>query len=392
MISHTIARQIDGSIVEIEIKNGLISNINYPLFNENKQHSFPWVTSGLFDLQVNGALGTSFNDPFASIDGISKAIAHCVSNGMTGILATLVTSDRESIVQSLHLLEKTRSANKLSHDVIEGYHIEGPAISPLDGYRGAHPKEHIRVPSANEYENWLAASNNRIKLITVAPELPGVTDWITQLVRDGINVAIGHTAANYDQIKKAVVAGAKLSTHLGNGCASSIDRHNNPLWSQLAEDGLITSLIIDGYHLSETFIRTVFKCKKPGKVILTCDSSPLAGMPPGFYSLWNKNLEIDINGKVLIPNTPYLAGSGHFLNHCVGVAMNMNEWEATEIIKAASCVPREILGMQPRQIAIGHRADLVLWEGKSFTCSKVQKVCVSGHWCQLKNETGPSFL
>lgn len=387
MVFRLLAKQLDEKLVEIDIDKSLIKNVNLSFSNEKKLDSLPWVTTGLFDLQVNGALGTSFNDPFASIADISKAIGQCVSHGMTGILATLVTTDRVSIVRSLELLERAREADPLVENVIEGYHIEGPAISHLDGYRGAHPEEHVRVPCIGEYRQWLLASNNRIKLVTVAPELPGVIDWIPHLIRDGITVAIGHTAANYEQIKQAVLAGAKLSTHLGNGCASSIHRHNNPIWAQLAEDGLFSSLITDGYHLSEPFVRTVLKCKKPGKIVLTCDSSPLAGLPPGIYKLWDKSTEIDSRGRVVIPNSPYLAGSGHFLDYCIGTALKMEEWEPSEIIKAASSIPREILGLQPRQISKGHRADLVLWKGPSLICSKVQEVCVSGRWFQSRNET-----
>lgn len=382
MDSHVIAKQIDGRIIEIHIKNGLIVDLSNPCLKKIDDNLLPWITSGLFDIQVNGSLGTSFNDPFAKNDDIIKAVSHCVSHGMTKILATLITNDSYSIIKSLELIERARKISLLCHDVIGGYHIEGPAISPQDGFRGAHPKEHIRVPSINEYEAWKAASNNRIKIVTVAPEMPGVLNWISQMVHDGITVAIGHTNANFDQIKKAVSAGAKLSTHLGNGCASLVDRHNNPLWCQLAEDGLISSLIIDGRHLSEAFVRTVFKCKKPGKIILTSDCSPLAGLPSGNYSLWNKSVEIDSTGNVLIPNTSYLAGSGHFLNHCVETAMKMKEWDDIEILKAASCIPRKIIGLKPSKIAKGYLADFVLWEGRSLICSKVQKVCVSGRWFQ----------
>lgn len=386
------AKQIDGLIVEISINEQSIENISYLKKNNPQFDALPWVTCGLFDLQVNGALGISFNEPRNQTLDISKAVRHCVAHGMTGILATLVTTDRGSFSQSLELLERTRMIDPLVEKVIEGYHIEGPAISPMDGYRGAHPLEHVRVPCRTEYLEWLAASNNRIKLITVAPELPGVLEWIQQLVSDGITVAIGHTSASSDQIRRAVKAGARLSTHLGNGCASSIDRHDNPIWPQLAESNLTSALIIDGYHIPEALAKSVLKCKGPSKIILTCDASPLAGLPTGIYSLWNKTLEIDRTGRVIVPDTPYLAGSGHFLDHCLGITLNLGEWNASEILDAATGNPRKLLGLEPRSLTQGNRADLVLWQGSSLAKSNVQAVCVSGHWYNSGNEPIPTFM
>jgi N-acetylglucosamine-6-phosphate deacetylase len=374
------ARTVDKKVIRIEIKNQKISDIFFLLDQNIDSNSLPWVTSGLFDLQVNGALGISFNNPNATMSDYSKVIQHLILNGMTGILATLITTDRNSFSNSLALLEKTRKAIPLIEKVVEGYHMEGPAISPKDGYRGAHPIEHVRIPSSSEYKEWLAASNNRIRLVTVAPEIPGVLEWIQQLVSDGITVAIGHTSASSRQINDAVMAGAKISTHLGNGCESSIHRHENPIWPQLSNDCLAASLITDGHHLPEPFLRTVLKVKKPGKLVLTCDASPLAGLPAGEYYLWNKTLNVDSDGRVLVPNTPYLAGSGHFLGRCLQIALKLNEWDEVEVVKAASQVPRMLLGLDPHFFDIGSPADFILWQGPSFARSTIQKVCVSGEW------------
>lgn len=387
-----MARDPKGSVLEVQVHDSLVFGVSPSQLPTGEADALPWITRGLFDLQVNGALGVSFNDPQAPLEDISRAVRHCVANGMTGILATLVTTDRDSISQSLDRLEKARQADPLVEKVIEGYHIEGPAISPLDGYRGAHPSEHVRVPSRGEYEEWKAASNNRLKLITVAPELPGVPEWIAQLTHDRITVAIGHTAADSLEIQRAVLAGARISTHLGNGCASLIDRHSNPIWPQLAEARLASSLILDGYHVPEPFARTVFRCKPPGNLILTCDASPLAGLPPGEYSLWGKTLHIDPEGRVVVPGTPYLAGSGHFLNHCLRNALGSAEWLASDILDAATSVPRSILGLPQRELAVGQQADLVLWRGPCLAKARVEAVCVLGEWHFQEHEPRKPIL
>ena len=117
--------------------------------------------------------------------------------------------------------------------------MEGPYISPEDGARGAHRREDISPPSVDDFRRRQAAAGGRIRLVTVAPEVPGVLPVIEQLVKDGVRVAIGHTAASPQQVRDAVSAGATMSTHLGNGCAQMLPRHPNFLWEQLAADELM---------------------------------------------------------------------------------------------------------------------------------------------------------
>lgn len=392
-IRNVVARTLTGDVVEFTVDGNAIRNLSKICIPSAKAEDLPWVTQGLFDLQVNGSLGISFNNPDIQYEDICKVISHCLSHGMTGILATLVTTDRNSFRRSLEALEKARRHDPVIAKVIAGYHIEGPAISALDGYRGAHPAHHTRVPTRQEYAEWMEASHGMVRMVTLAPEREGSIDWIKDLVRDGIRVAIGHSAATPEQIDCAAQAGVTISTHLGNGCAAFIDRHQNPIWPQLADERLVPSIITDRYHIPESVIRTICKVKGANKVILTCDASPLAGLMPGIYQMWEKNFEVHENGKVTVPGTPYLAGSGHYLDDCVKQTSQLNIWKPFEIIAAASSNPLRELGLPDQNIQEGQSADFILWQGGSAEWKpEIADVCFSGRWVDRNHEASRTFL
>lgn len=349
-------------------------------FEDSGTQPYPWITPGLFDLQVNGALGISFNDPTITVEGIRRVVDRVLNHGMTGILATLITASNDDIVGALEKIESARSADPVVRKVIAGYHIEGPAISPVEGYRGAHPARWVRVPTAQEYKTWQESAHGLIKLITVAPEIPGALAWIELLVNNGVTVALGHTGSDASSIQAAVALGARLSTHLGNGCASNIDRHANPIWPQLVDNKLLASVIADGHHIPEAFLRAVLRCKRPGNLVLTCDSSALAGCPPALYHMWERPIEVMSDGRVTIPGTQYLAGSGHFLDHCLRHAWMLDEWTPQDILHAATDAPRRLLGLPCIGLRLGDPADLVLWSGNALSEAKPTAVCLAGCW------------
>src|SRR5207249_5312166 len=168
---------------------------------------------------------------------------------------------------------------------------------------------HVRPPDWFEFRRLQDAAGGRIRLVTLAPEMPGALEFIQKLVDSGVVAALGHTAANAAQIRDAVAAGARLSTHLGNGCHAMLPRHDNHLWPQLAADELTASLICDGRHLPRDVVRCFFRMKPAGRVILTCDASPLAGLAPGRYREWDQDLEVQRDGNVVVPGTIYLGRS-----------------------------------------------------------------------------------
>lgn len=293
---------------------------------------------GLFDIQVNGGLGVSFNSPTLTATGVRTVAELLQGRGVTGFLPTLITGPPESLAHGFRTLESARETDPFLERMIPGYHLEGPYISPQDGYRGAHPLHHIREPDWDEFRRWNDAAGGRIRLVTLAPEVPGGLRFIERLAEAGIVVALGHTAADGATIRDAVKAGVKLSTHLGNGCPALLARHPNPIWDQLAEDGLWASVIADGHHLPRTVLQTILRAKP--NVVLTSDLSSLAGLVPGRYRDWEQDLEVTADGRVLLAGTPYLAGAGRFLDECVTVAAEIVGKETARTM--AADLPRKL--------------------------------------------------
>jgi N-acetylglucosamine-6-phosphate deacetylase len=244
---------------------------------------------------------------------------------------------------------------------IPGFHLEGPYISPVQGYRGAHPEQYIRLPDWNEFSEFQQAARNGIRLITVAPEMEGAIPFIKKCRETGVVVSLGHHNGSPEIIEQAVEAGASLSTHLGNGCANEINRHHNPLWPQLSNDGLSISIISDGSHLTREEVRTFYKVKGAGGTILVSDALSFAGLPPGEYEKDGMTYLLT-KDVVKFPSENVLAGAAMPISRCVGNIMKFTGCGLKEAIQMASTNPARLLGLDNLgEISQGKRADLVLF-------------------------------
>jgi N-acetylglucosamine-6-phosphate deacetylase len=333
-----------------------------------------WVAPALFDLQINGCRGISFNSPKLTFEGVRTVVDECRTHGIGGLLPTLVTNSSAALTHGFTTLCRAIETDPVVAAAVPGFHLEGPFIAGDDGPRGAHPKAHVRDPDPDEFLRWQDAAGGRIRLVTLAPERPGALRFIEELTKAGVVVAIGHTAATPAQVRDAVKAGAKLSTHLGNGSHAMLPRHDNYVWEQLAADGLWASLIPDGFHLPDSLIRVILKVKSPARTIITCDASSLAGLPPGRYREWDTEFEVQPGGKVVVPGTPFLAGSGVFTDACIPIVMRATGVSLKDAIDMASAHPRELLGLPPWDLTAESKAPLVLfdWEpGGAFVVREV---------------------
>jgi len=244
---------------------------------------------------------------------------------------------------------------------IPGFHLEGPFISPEKGFRGAHLEKYIRKPDWNEFAELQQAAKNKIKLITVAPEIEGAVPFIQNCSREGVIVSLGHHNGNAEQIEKAVDAGATLSTHLGNGCANMIDRHNNPIWPQLSEDRLSVTIIADGFHLNKQEVRTFYKAKGIDRTILVSDALDLAGLEPGEYTRWERTVLLTPD-VVKFPAENVLAGAAAPITTGISNIMKFTGCSLGDAIQMASTNPAKILQLNDRgEISPGKRADLILF-------------------------------
>jgi N-acetylglucosamine-6-phosphate deacetylase len=299
------------------------------------------TSPGFIDLQVNGFAGVDFNDPSLTAEQVHAAMAAMRRTGVTACLPTLITSPFERFAQCARTLVRTQHAGVL------GLHMEGPYISAEDGARGAHAREHVRAASLDDFERRQDAAEGRIRILTVAPEVPGVLPLVEHVVSRGVRVSIGHTAATPEQIQAAVSAGATLSTHLGNGIAQLIPRHPNVIWEQLASDALTATLIVDGHHLPPSTVKAMVRAKTPARVILVTDATAAAGQPPGEYELSGTRVRLDETGRVAVPGQPNLAGSALSLDRAVANTVRFTGLSLEEVVPMVTRQPAQYLGVQP---------------------------------------------
>lgn len=285
-----------------------------------------------------------------------------------------MTNSHEALIHGLTTLRRAVESDPDLARALPAIHVEGPYLSPEDGPRGAHPRQHIRPPDWDEFRQFQDAAGGLIRLMTLAPEHEGALAFIERLAASGVVVALGHTAATGPRIRDATSAGARLSTHLGNGSHAMLPRHENYIWEQLADDRLWASIIADGHHLPASVVKCIVRVKTPARTVLTCDASPLAGLPPGRYSQWGQDFDILPSNKVVVAGTPYLAGSGAFADRCVGNAIPFAGVSLADAVDMAGARPRELLGLPARRLEVGMPAELMLFdwaEGEEFRVQQV---------------------
>lgn len=315
------------------------------------------VAPAFWDVQNNGRLGRSFADPTLSREAIREVLYAQPGLGVARVCPTLITAPMSDMMAALRNLAEAIREDPLLDRMIPGVHLEGPMISPLDGYRGAHPIGAVRDLAPDDVDALSEAVDGRISILTLAPERPGAIGVIERAVARGIVVALGHTAADGKAIRAAVDAGARLSTHLGNGIRAELPRHPNPIWEQAGEDRLFASLIADDHHLAPCVLRTLARAKTPERCLLVSDASPLAGLPPGVYGDW----AVSPDGRVVVAGTEYLAGSNRDL------VFALNHWRAvtgarvSEAIPVVADNPARLLGHPVPRLETGESADLVLF-------------------------------
>ncbi len=356
---------IDGKPVSIVVKNGRIAEVNRISELPAGQDKY-FVAPGLIDNQVNGFMGVSFLSEIGgdlTLEKVQKATRALWEKGVTTYLATLTSNSNAELLNLFTKFGKFRNDKSLLGSVA-GFHLEGPYISPLEGYRGAHTPKYIRKPDWDEFMKLYAASGNAIMNVTVAPEVEGAMDFIKKCTEKGIVVALGHHNADAEVLNKAVANGAKISTHLGNGCANMINRHLNPLWPQLANDNLSISIICDGFHLNAEEIRVFYKVKGSEKTIITSDVVEFGGMAPGNYKVWDgSEIELTPEGKLMYPAEQVLYGGASALDRGARHVMNVTGCSLADAIKMASTNPAELYGLNDRgSIEVGKRADLILFK------------------------------
>lgn len=345
--------------IDITIDGPLIASITPVECPETEVAALPYVAPGFFDIQVNGYAGSWFSSPHLTVQQVADTTQALVNRGIAQFFPTLITASFEALHHGFTTLQKACGSVPLVNDCVVGYHLEGPYISAEDGPRGAHPIKHVRGTDYDEFSRLQDAAGGRIRLITLAAEATNATTFIRKVKEQGVMVAIGHTAATSDQIRAAVDAGATLSTHFGNGAHGMLPRHPNYLWDQLADERLWASVIADGWHVPQSVLKCVTKCKTLERTVLTCDVSGFAGCAAGVYSEGDVDVEVLNDGRLVVAGQrQYLAGSGATTGDCIVHMMKACEISLAEAVRMATSNPEKLTGREISLLAATHVATL----------------------------------
>ncbi len=334
-----------GKTLDIEVCNGKVRDITSVTRRKAIGSATTIIAPTLFDIQVNGVNGIDLQGDTITPPDFRTITDHMASWGVSHWVPTFVTSSINDMEKGCRAYIEAL-ADPIVAAAAPGLHLEGPNISTLDGPRGAHPIKHVKPPLLSDFNKLYKAAQSRILYVTIAPELPGAIPFIKSLVKRGVAVSLGHHNATAEQITKAVDAGATLSTHLGNGAASMIHRHQNILWPQLADDRLHASLIADLHHLPIPALKTFTRVKGPNRTVLVSDCVHLTGLKPGNYDIFEGKVELLKNGKICLSGTDLLAGSGLHLIEGVCNTAKHTDLTLQQAFACATTVPAKLLGQR----------------------------------------------
>jgi N-acetylglucosamine-6-phosphate deacetylase len=311
-----------------------------------------WVVPGFVDIHVHGGGGAGYMT--TDQDEALRAFAFHRRHGTTTSVASLVTGTIDEIAAVAGSL-----ADLVADGVLAGIHLEGPFLSRARC--GAHDPRLLRTPDPKALRLMLAAGRGTIRMVTVAPELPGGIDLIRQVADAGAIAAIGHTNATYVEARAALDAGASVATHLFNAMRGVHHREPGPVTAALESDRVAVELINDGVHLDPAVVELAFRVAGPDRVALITDAMSAAGMGDGMYPLGPMQVRVS-DGVAKLADGDSIAGSTLTLNAAVRRAVVEIGIPITDAVTAASTTPARLLGLGDRIGALepGKTADLVV--------------------------------
>lgn len=265
---------------------------------------------GWIDLQINGYAGVDFNSPGLVPEAVKAVTERLNADGTAGYLPTLVTGDPEMLIANVRAVMEARRRYAVCEKSILGFFLEGPFISPRPGAVGTHPVEWVREPDMGLFERFQDAAEGTIRMVNVAAEVPGAAQFVRELAGNGITVSLGHQlACSPADVAPCIEAGAKAFTHLGNGIPNEIGRHDNIIYTALAEDRATVMFIPDGHHLPDTMLKLYFRAVPLGRLVAVSDAQYPAGMPPGEYKVCGADARLEPSGLLWNPARNCLVGA-----------------------------------------------------------------------------------
>ena len=318
------------------------------------------VVPGFVDVHIHGAGGHDVMEATpAALDCITSTVAR---HGTTSILATTVTAPVDETCKSLEGIAQYIRSHEHQENTglaaeILGIHLEGPFISKTR--RGVHPSDSITRPSIEILDKFRAASDGLIRILTVAPEIPGALDLIRAAVTNGIVAAIGHTDADYEQARAAIQAGARHAVHFYNAMRPFSHRDPGVIGAVLTEPDVTAEIIADGIHVAGPAIQVLLGTKGFDTVLLASDGTAATGMPDGNFRLGN--FEVTVKDGVCRNSEGKLAGSTLTLDRALRYIVSLGV-PLIDALRMATILPARRLGLAGKKgiIAIGADADLVV--------------------------------
>ena len=354
----------------ILIEDGRIASIHSRTVSESPATSgdqvldYPNATlsPAFFDVHIHGAAGHDVME--ATPEALSTIGRLLASHGTGSYLATTVTAPVDATLQSLSGLAKLLAHPPAPTDTITwpiGIHLEGPFLSHAK--RGVHPPELLLAPDIAIFDRFYEAAEGQVRLITLAPELPGATELAAHATSRGVRVSVGHSNATAAETRAAIAAGAVSATHTFNAMRPLDHREPGILGVVLTTDSLFAELICDGIHNTAEMVKIWWRCKGPERAILVTDSMSATGMPEGEYSLAGFKIQV-ANGKASFGDV--LAGSVLTLDRALANFLSFTGATVEQGLRLLTANPAAMTGLsnQAGSLAIGQPANLVVVDAK----------------------------
>jgi N-acetylglucosamine-6-phosphate deacetylase len=351
----------------ISVEDGLIASVT--LDDGATDDSLPYVAPGFVDVHVHGWGGHDAMAGRAALDGMSRGL---LRKGVTSFLPTAVTASMQDLTAFAATVREWQPFAPEDGAEPLGFNLEGPFLA--ESKRGAHDAAHLRAPadvSPMELEPLL----DGLRVVTIAPELPGALELIGMLAARGVVVSLGHSAATANQAEAGYAAGARSTTHLFNAMTGVDHRHPGLAVAALLENDAWVELIADGIHVDPALWPLIRRLKKADRLLLVSDALPLAGTDATQGTVGGLKVEVR-NGRVTLAGTSTLAGCAEALD--IGVRnLALSGVPLPDAIGAATRAPLALLGVNDRgRIAVGQRADLAQLDDRY----RVQRVMRAGAW------------
>ena len=296
---------------------------------------------GYFDLQVNGYAGVDFNQDGLTAESLHHACERLRSDGVAAILATIITDQIPRMEERLRTMVRLREGDALARELVAGIHIEGPFLSPDDGYRGAHPLDAVRPATPGEAQRLLDAAGGLARIVTLAPEQDERLRTTRSIVEQGITVSAGHCNPGLEQLDAALDAGISMFTHLGNGVPMLLHRHDNIIQRALSRsDRFWACFIGDGAHVPYFALGNYLKAAGVERCIVVTDATSAAGMGPGHYRLGRWEVDVGEDLVAWAPDRSHLVGSAVTMRRAAENLLHLPDLSAADVDRLTRHNPR----------------------------------------------------